>query len=68
MASRYVQNAEKIPLLSRERSDSESTLSKGCTKGQILIKIAENLSKVTQNVFKAVAFFIFNFLLKLFSI
>ena len=33
MASRYVQNAEKIPLLSRERSDSESTLSKGCTKG-----------------------------------
>jgi len=70
VASRYVKNAEKIPLLSRERSDSESTLSKGCTMGPNPYKIAENLFKVAQNIFKVVAFFIFYlaFSLKVFSI
>jgi hypothetical protein len=50
---RYVQNAEKIPLLLRERSDSESTL----------VKWDQNLFKVAKNIFKEVAFFIFQLVL-----
>jgi hypothetical protein len=50
VASRYVQNAEKILLLLRERSDSGSTLSKGRTMGPNPWNNRQSLLKVVQNI------------------
>ena len=57
VACRYVQNAEKIALLSRDRSDSESTLSKDCTMGPI--KNSRNSFKSCPKYFQTVSIFHF---------